>query len=80
MLPFVMAVDGLPIYLIVRFGLLPSMVALFTTSILLSLPAGPTLDHWSANAMLIGLAVSAAILGYGYARSQGAHSRRLADG
>jgi len=71
MLPFVMAVDGLPIYLIVRFGLLPSMVALFTTSMLLSLPAGPALDHWSANAMLIGLAVSAATLGYGYVRSQG---------
>ena len=75
MLPLVMAVDGVPIYLIVRWGVLPSIVALFTTSMLLSFPAGPTLGHWSANSMLIGLAIAAAILAYGYVRSQGGHSR-----
>ena len=77
MLPFIVAVEGLPLYLIVRCGVLPSVVALFTTSMLLSFPAGPNLGHWSANPMLIGLAVAAAIVAYGFRVSRAGEARAV---
>ena len=77
MLPFVVAVDGLPLYLIVRCGVLPSVVALFMTSMLLSFPAGPNLGHWSASPMLAGLTVAAAIVVYGFRVSGAGEARAV---
>src|SRR5207245_1482268 len=57
--------------------LLPSVVALFTTSMLPSFPAGPNLGHWSANPMLIGLAVAAAIVAYGFRVSRAGEARAV---
>ncbi|HEV7498794.1 MAG TPA: hypothetical protein VGQ33_02270, partial [Vicinamibacteria bacterium] len=75
MLPLVAIVSGLPVYLIVRLGVLPSTVALFTTSMLLSFPAPVSAGHWSATAGLMGLAITGAFLVYGYVTSQAGRLR-----
>ena len=50
---------------------------MFTTSMLVSFPMGPSLAHWSADATLTALGVAAAIVVYGY-RASGAERRAFA--
>jgi len=75
MLPLVMVISGLPLYVIVRFGVLPSMVGLFITHVLLSFPAPVSLGHWSAVTGLMAMALAGVVLIYGYMTSQAGGSR-----
>jgi hypothetical protein len=63
-------VSGLPLYYVVRQGVLPTVVALFVAETLGIFPAAASLSHWMAPSMLIGLAVVAAIGIAGYRLAQ----------
>jgi eukaryotic-like serine/threonine-protein kinase len=60
------ALSGLPLYYVVRQGVLPSVVALFVAETLSVFPTTTSPSHWSAPSMLIGFGVVAAIAAQGY--------------
>jgi hypothetical protein len=66
MLALSIALNGLPVYYVVRQGVLASVVAIFVMETLEVFPATTSLSHWSASSMLFGLAVVAALAVQGY--------------
>jgi hypothetical protein len=66
MLALSVLLNGLPLYSVVRQGVLASVVAIFVMETLGVFPATTSLSHWSAPSMLFGLTVVAAIAVQGY--------------
>lgn len=70
MLAISVFLTGLPLYYVVRKGVLPSVAALFVAETLGVFPTTTSLSHWSAPSMLIGLGVAAAIAVQGFRLAQ----------
>jgi hypothetical protein len=56
---------GLPLYLVLRQGVLVTVVALFVAQLLSAMPVPPSLGHWAADGMIAALLVIAALGVYG---------------
>jgi hypothetical protein len=76
MLALSVLVSGLPIYVVTRLGLLPSVVCFFTISTLFALPHA-RLGHWATHTTVISVLPAVALMLYGY---QAARTRRIAIG
>jgi hypothetical protein len=61
---------GLPLYLILRQGVLVTVVALFVAQLLSAMPVPPSLGHWAADGMVAALLVVSALAIYGFRTAQ----------
>ena len=61
---------GLPLYLVLRQGVLVTVVALFVAALLSSMPVPPSLGHWAADGMVAALLVVSALALYGFRTAQ----------
>jgi serine/threonine-protein kinase len=61
---------GLPLYLVLRQGVLVTVVALFVAQLLNSMPVPPSLGHWAADGMVAALLVVSALAVYGFRTAQ----------
>jgi len=75
-LPISMAVMAVPVFVMLRFGLLAVILTLYTCGRLLQSPFSLRFDHWTGAPTAFSLAVVAALLGWGLVAS--ASRRRLA--
>jgi hypothetical protein len=66
MLGLTAVVSGIPLYLVTRLGLLPTIVGLFVVDTALVFPQAPSVGHWAAEATLIGLLPTLALAIYGF--------------
>ena len=61
---------GLPLYLVMRQGVLVTVVALFVVQLLSSMPVPPSLSHWAADGMVAALLLVSALALYGFRTAQ----------
>jgi len=61
---------GLPLYLVLRQGVLVTVVALFVAALLSAMPVPPSLGHWAADGMVAALLVVSAMALYGFRTAQ----------
>jgi eukaryotic-like serine/threonine-protein kinase len=61
---------GLPLYLVLRQGVLVTVVALFVAALLSAMPVPPSLGHWAADGMVAALLVVSALALYGFRTAQ----------
>jgi serine/threonine-protein kinase len=61
---------GLPLYLVLRQGVLVTVVALFVAALLSAMPVPPSLHPWAPDGMLASLLVVSALAIYGFRTAQ----------
>jgi hypothetical protein len=66
MLALTAVASGIPLYLVTRLGLLPTIVGLFVVDTALGFPLTPSVGHWAAEATLMALAPTLALAVYGF--------------
>jgi serine/threonine-protein kinase len=66
MLALTVAVSGIPVYLVTRRGLLPTVVGLFAVRMLLVFPQAPSLGHWAIDASVVSLLPVLFLIVYGF--------------
>ena len=61
---------GAPLYVVLRQGVLVTVVAMFVSRLLSAMPVPPSLGHWAASGMVAALLVVSALAIYGFRTSQ----------
>jgi hypothetical protein len=61
---------GAPLYVVLRQGVLVTVVAMFVSRLLSAMPVPPSLGHWAASGMVGALLVVSALAIYGFRTSQ----------
>jgi hypothetical protein len=66
---------GLPLYFVLRQGVLVTMVAMFVLNVMSAMPVPPSLGHWAGDGMVAELFVVSLLAIYGFRTAQRAHAR-----